>query len=301
MDVETQGAKAERLRGLHRSDAVLVLPNAWDASSARVFEDCGFPAVATTSAGIAWALGYPDGELLGRDEVAEATARVVAAVSVPVTADVEAGYGDSPGAAAETARAVIGAGAVGLNLEDAADPAPPGSPAPPAGRGGAALLGLGAQLEKIRAVVGAGREAGVPLVVNARTDLYWRSLGEPGWRFGETVRRANAFLEAGADCVFVPGVEEPATVAALVREITGPLNVLAGPGAPPIAELAGLGVRRVSVGSGPARAVMGLVRGIGRELLEEGTYSSMADGAVPYPEANALFERASRGNERRGG
>lgn len=301
MDVEMQRAKAERLRGLHRSSAVLVLPNAWDASSARVFEDCGFPAVATTSAGIAWALGFPDGELLGRDEVAEATARMVAAVSVPVTADVEAGYGDTPGAAAETARAVIGAGAVGLNLEDAADPAPPGSAASSGGRGGAALLGLGAQLEKIRAVVGAGREAGVPLVVNARTDLYWRSLGEPGWRFGETVLRANAFLQAGADCVFVPGVKEPATVAALVREIMGPLNVLAGPGAPPVAELAGLGVRRVSVGSGPARAVVGLVRRIGRELIEEGTYSSMADGAVPYPEVNALFERASRGNQWRGG
>ena len=302
MSAETQRSKAERLRGLHRGDAALVLPNAWDGLSARIFEECGFPAVATTSAGIAWALGYPDGERLGRDEVAEATARVAAAVSVPVTADVEAGHGTTPEAAAETARAVIGAGAVGLNLEDAADSTPPGSVAPSdRGNGPFPLLTLEAHLEKIRAVVEAGREAGVPLVVNARTDLYWRSLGKAGWRFGEAVRRANAFLGAGADCVFVPGVTDPATIAALVGEIEGPLNVLAGPDAPPVAELAGLGVRRVSVGSGPARAVMGLVGRIGRELIEEGTYSSMADGAVSYPEANALFVGASQADERRGG
>ncbi|CAA9437908.1 MAG: Carboxyvinyl-carboxyphosphonate phosphorylmutase [uncultured Rubrobacteraceae bacterium] len=302
MSAGTRRSKAERLRRLHQGEAVLVLPNAWDASNARVFEGCGFSAVATTSAGIAWALGYPDGERLGRDEMAEVTARVAAAVSVPVTADVEAGYGATPEAAAETARAVIGVGAVGLNLEDSVDPTPPGPAAPSGGGNGPSpLLELGAQLEKIRAVVEAGRKAGVPLVVNARTDLYWRSVGEPGRRFGEAVRRANAFLETGADCVFVPGVRDPGTIAALAREIAGPLNVLAGPGVPPVAELAGLGVKRVSVGSGPARAVMGLLGRIGRELVEEGTYSEISHNAVPYPEANALFARAPEGDERRGG
>ena len=302
VSIETQRQKAERLRRLHRAEAVLVLPNAWDASSARIFEESGFPAVATTSAGIAWALGYPDGERLGRDEMAEVTARVASAVSVPVSADVEAGYGATPEAAAKTARAVIRAGAVGLNLEDSADPAPP-APTAPSGRGSgpSPLLELGAQLEKIRAVVEVGREAGVGLVVNARTDLYWRSVGEPGRRFGEAVLRANAFLEVGADCVFVPGVKDPGTIAALAREIAGPLNVLAGPGVPPVAELLRLGVKRVSVGSGPARAIMGLVGRIGRELVEEGTYSTMSDGAVPYPKANALFARAREGEERRGG
>jgi 2-methylisocitrate lyase-like PEP mutase family enzyme len=289
VSTEVQRPKAVRLRELHRGEGVLVLPNAWDASSARVFEDCGFPAVATTSAGIAYALGYPDGERLTRDEMAEATSRIASVVEVPVSADVEAGYGPSPEAAAETARKVIEAGAVGLNLEDAAEPIPPGSPNGGADGGAFPLADLEAQLEKIRAVVEAGRGAGVPLVMNARTDLYWRSLGEPGWRFGETVRRANAFLEAGADCVFVPGVTDAGTVLALAREIAGPLNVLAGPGAPPTSELAGLGVRRVSVGSGPSRAVMGLVRRMGRELLEKGTYVSIADGAIPYPEANSLF------------
>jgi 2-methylisocitrate lyase-like PEP mutase family enzyme len=281
--------KAELLRGFHGGEAVLVLPNAWDGMSARVFEDCGFPAVATTSAGIAYALGYPDGERLGRDEMAEATERIARAVSVPVTADVETGYGDSPEAVAETARAVIRAGAVGLNLEEAADPTPPGYASTGVGDD-SPLLELDDQLERIRAVVqAAGREAAVPLVVNARTDVYWREVGDLEWRFGEAVLRANAFLEAGADCVFVPGVKDPHTIGALAREISGPLNVLAGPRVPSIAELAGLGVRRVSVGSGPARAVMGLLRGIGQELLEGGVYASITENAIPYQEANSLF------------
>lgn len=290
MKADTQRAKAERLRELHRGEGVLVLPNAWDALSARVFEDCGFEAVATTSAGIAYALGYPDGERLGRDEMTEVTSRIASAVRVPVSADVEAGYGSSPQAVAETARAVIEAGAVGLNLEDSTDATPPGPDVPATGGGDASpLADLEAQLEKIRAVVEAGEEAGVPLVVNARTDLYWRSLGDPAWRFEETVRRANAFLGAGADCVFVPGVGDAETISALAREIPGPLNVLAGPASPPTSALAALGVRRVTVGSGPARAVMGLVRRMGRELLEEGTYSSITEGAILYPEANSLF------------
>ena len=287
----TMREKAEHLRALHRGPDVLVLPNAWDVMSARVFEDGGFAAVATTSAGVAYSLGYPDGERLGRDEMAEVTTRVAAAVSIPVTADVETGYGATPEAAAETALAVIEAGAVGLSLEDAADPIPPGPDAPPGGGAAFQLVPLEAQEEKIRAVVEAGEAAGVPLVVNARTDLFWRGLGDPGWRFSETVLRANAFLAAGADCVFVPGLPDLERIRALAREIGGPLNVLAGPGAAPIGALAEAGVRRVSVGSGPARAAMGLVRRIGRELLESGTYDSIAEGAVPYHEANALFGR----------
>jgi len=290
MNVETKRAKAERLRGLHRRESILVLPNAWDPLSARAFESCGFPAVATTSAGIAYSFGYPDGERLGRGEMAEATTRIVGAVSVPVTADVEAGYGPSPEDAAETAQAVVGAGAVGLNLEDAADASPPGQEGSPGEGAAGPLVELAAQVEKIRAMVAAGEETGVPLVVNARTDTYWRSVGDdPGRRFSETVRRGNAFLEAGADCVFVPGVKDPETILGLARELSGPLNVLAGSGVPPIPKLADLGVRRVSVGSGPARAVMGLVRRIGQELLEGGTYASLSEGAVAYDEANRLF------------
>ena len=274
------------------------MPNAWDCMSAEVFEDCGFPAIATTSAGIAWALGYPDGERLGRDEMAGAVARIAGAVSVPVTADAEAGYGATPEAALETARAMVRAGAVGLNLEDALDAEPPGRAGRSGGRAATALFEPEEQSERIGAVVEAGREAGVPLVVNARTDVYWREVGDPARRFGETVRRAGAYLGAGADCVFVPGVKDPGSIAALAREIPGPLNVLAGPGAPPIDDLGALGVRRVSVGSGPARAVMGLTRMIGRELLQGGTYSALAGEALPYAEANALFEANARHDPR---
>lgn len=218
------------------------------------------------------------------------TARIVSAVSIPVTADAEAGYGPSPEDVAETAQAVVWAGAVGLNLEDAADASPPGQE----GLSGEGTVGplveLTVQAEKIRAVVAGGEETGVPLVVNARTDTYWRSVGDdPGQRFSETVRRGNTFLEAGADCVFVPGVKDPETILWLARELSGPLNVLAGPDVPPISELADLGVRRVSVGSGPARAVMGLLRRIGQELLECDTYASLSEGAVAYDEANGLF------------
>lgn len=291
LDIEVSRRKANLLRALHHGEGLLLLPNAWDCASARVFEDCGFLAIATTSAGVAWALGYPDGERLGLDEMAGAVSRVSGAVTVPVTADVEAGYGDSPQEAAETARAVIQAGAVGLNLEDAADAEPPAGRVGLSGKAGSfPLLGLEEQFERIRAVVEAGGEAGVPLVVNARTDVYWRAVGDPERRLAQAVRRASAYLEAGADCVFVPGVTDPRTIAALAREIPGPLNVLAGPGALPIDELAGLGVRRVSVGSAPARAAMGLARVIGRELLQAGTYRALGGDALPYAEANALFE-----------
>lgn len=202
LDAEASRRKADLLRGLHHGEGLLLLPNAWDCMSARVFEGCGFPAIATTSAGIAWALGYPDGERLGRGETAEAVARIVDAVSVPVTADAEAGYGATLEAALETARAVVRAGAVGMNLEDALDAEPPGRAGRSGGRGATALLEPEEQAERIGAVVEAGREAGVPLVVNARTDVYWREVGDPERRFGETVRRAGAYLGAGADCVF---------------------------------------------------------------------------------------------------
>ncbi len=289
MNVETQRSKAGRLRELHLGGDVLVLPNAWDPLSATIFEACGFPAIATTSAGIAYALGYPDGEKLGREELAAATSLLTAAVGVPVTADVETGYGPSPEDAAETARAVLGAGAVGLNLEDAVVADPPRSDAQTGGAALFPLVELGTQLEKIRAIVRVGVEAGVPLVVNARTDTYWRSIGDPKWRLSETVRRTNAFLEAGADSVFVPGVRDAETISTLAREVKGPLNVLGGPAVPSIPELAALGVRRVSVGSGPVRAVMGLVERIGRELLTSGTCASFSEGAIPYAEANRLF------------
>jgi 2-methylisocitrate lyase-like PEP mutase family enzyme len=273
-----QRERAENLRRLHLGPRILVLPNVWDVVTARIVEASGFAALATTSAGVAFALGYPDGERISRAEMAEAVRRIVARVRVPVTADMEAGYGRTAESAAETARAVIAAGAVGMNLEDAA------------GDAGGALLDDQLQIERVRATREAAEAAGVPLVINARTDVYLSRIGAPETRLGHTARRLNAYRAAGADCLFAPGVVDRATIATLVREVGGPLNVLAGPGCPPVPELEALGVRRLSLGSGVIRATLGLVRRIAGELQGPGTFTSLlGDEVPPHAEVNRLL------------
>src|SRR5882724_2949563 len=200
MNTQDQKRKAQDLLAMHRSGDVLLLPNVWDVASARIVEEAGYGALATTSAGIAFSLGYPDGQKIPCAEMLEAIARIARAVKVPVTADVESGYGSGPDAAKSTVLAVIEAGAVGMNLEDA--PGESGSP----------LTELAAQMQKIRAVREAAATAGVPLVLNARTDVYLLQVGEPSSRYDETVRRLCACRDAGADCVFVPGLRDPATI-----------------------------------------------------------------------------------------
>lgn len=280
MENAAQSAKATLLRHLHQGPPILVLPNAWDAASARVFELAGFPAVATTSAGIAASLGYPDGQRISRDEMLQMVRRIVEAVSVPVTADLEAGYGETAADMAATVRALLATGAVGLNLEDA--------------RADGTLYEIPAQVAKIRAVCEAGQAAGVPLVTNARTDVYLAGIGEPSTRFEHAVRRLSAYREAGADCLFVPGVRDAETIGRLVQALGGPVNILATAGAPAVPELATLGVARVSVGSGPMRACLGLVQRIARELRQTGTYGSFTEGALPYAEVNRMLERGSK-------
>lgn len=270
-----QRQKADLLRRLHAGPPILVLANAWDAASARVVAAAGFPAVASSSAGVAYALGYPDGQRIGREEMLDMVRRIAAAVDVPVSADVEAGYGTTPESAAETARGVVAAGAVGMNLEDTGS----------AGE----LLPLELQVERVRAARAAADGAGVPLVLNARTDAF----GVPGLaadaRLPEAVRRANAYLAAGADCAFVPFVSDRELIGRLAREVKGPLNVLGTPAAPPIPELERMGVRRVSVGSGIARAAYGRARRIALELKEKGTYELLAEGAISYADMQRLF------------
>ncbi|MDE3135615.1 MAG: isocitrate lyase/phosphoenolpyruvate mutase family protein [Acidobacteriota bacterium] len=267
--------KAERLRALHAGPRILVLCNVWDAASARIVEEVGFPALATTSAGIANSLGYADGQRISRTEMAEAVARITRAVAVPVTADMEAGYGPTPESAAETARAAIAAGAVGMNLEDALEERN--------------FIDINLQCDRVRAAREAGEQAGVPLVINARTDVYLAGIGSPAEQFAEAIRRANAYREAGADCLFLPGATDAAVIARLVREVNGPINILAGPPTPPVGELERMGVRRVSMGSGPMRATMALMQRIARELAESGAYTSFTRGAISYAEANRLF------------
>jgi 2-methylisocitrate lyase-like PEP mutase family enzyme len=279
VNLAIQARKARLLESLHHGPRILVLVNVWDVASARIVEDASFPAIATTSAGIANSLGYPDGELIMRHEMLSVVERIAAAVSVPVTADMEAGYGRTPKELAETAIAVIEAGAVGMNFEDST-----GMPDQP-------LEDLSLQLEKIQAIREAATSMGVPLVLNARTDAYLLSVGQPEDRLQHTILRANAFRGAGADCLFVPGVREETVIRELVRGINGPVNILAGPGSPSVRGLEDLGVARVSMGSGPMRATMALMKRIAGEALEKGSYEAFTEHALSYAEANRLFEK----------
>jgi len=272
----TQIDKAVDFRLRHRGIGVLVLPNAWDVASARIFEEAGFPAIATTSAGIAFSLGYPDGQRISREEMIARIGRIARAVKVPVTADIEWGYGSTAEEIARTTREVIEAGAVGMNLEDTS------------GRADQPLLTLEKALEKIKAVRETAASLRVPLVVNARTDVYLLEGGNPDADYAETVRRLVAFRDAGADCVFAPGLKDAATIGRLVKDVACPLNILAVPGTPSIAELEKLGVARVSVGSGFMRATLGALRTMAEELKNAGTYSGMA-GGIPYKDWNAIL------------
>jgi 2-methylisocitrate lyase-like PEP mutase family enzyme len=270
---------ARQFLALHDGRKTLLLPNAWDAASARIFEEAGFPAIGTSSAGVAFALGYPDGQKISRGEMLAVVHRIAEAVHIPVTADVEAGYGAKPEDVAETAREVFAAGAVGMNLEDTVDDRPD------------LLADMSLQKEKIRAVVETATRAGVPLLLNARTDVFLASIGAAETRLARTIERLNAYQDAGAQCLFAPGVIDKETIAQLVIGVRGPLNILATAGTPPVAELEKLGVARVSVGSGPMRATLGLIGRMARQLREEGSFSLMTDGAMTYVDANRLFTR----------
>jgi 2-methylisocitrate lyase-like PEP mutase family enzyme len=271
-------AKADAFRSMHHAPPLLILPNAWDAVTARLFVKAGARAIATTSAGIAASLGYADGQNVPRELMVEAIARIARVVDVPVTADVESGYADSSKGVGESIRAVIKAGAVGVNLEDST-----GDPSQP-------LFALERQIERIQAAREAADNADVPVVINARTDVYLAKVGDVASRFAETLRRLNAYREAGADCLFVPGVTDMPTLTQLVHSVPGPLNVLAGPGMPLVADLQRVGIARLSVGSAIMRATLALARDAADELLQKGTYNTFLDRNIPYNEVNELMK-----------
>jgi len=254
--------KAIQFRQLHRGPGVLILPNAWDVASARIFEDAGFPAIATTSAGIAFSLGHPDGQRIPREEMMARIGRITRAVHVPVSADVESGYGPTAEDAAKTTRELIQMGVIGMNLEDAS------------GRRDQPLSSLELAVEKIKATREAAVKMQAQIVINARTDIYLLTGGNPDADYSEALRRLLAFRDAGADCVFAPGLKDANTIGRLAKAVECPLNILA--------------VARVSVGSGPMRATLGLLRRLAEELRTTGTYDAM-DGAVPYADVNKLL------------
>lgn len=273
----TQGEKAAAFREFHRHPPTLVLVNAWDAASARIVEQAGCRAVATSSASLAWALGYPDGEDVGRDEVLAVVRRITRAVSVPVTVDYVSGFGRTTDDLAASIQDLIGTGAVGINLEDAThDQSKP-------------LYTVAEQVERIRAVRAAAESTGVPLVINARTDAYHLPGVPPEQRLDESIRRLNAYRQAGADCLLVLGVVEDAEIGRVVREARGPVNVLAGPRSPSVGRLTELGVARVSTGGGPGAAAYGLLRKVAREVLDDGTFTTIAEHAIAHGDMNRLF------------
>ncbi|MFC9858608.1 MULTISPECIES: isocitrate lyase/PEP mutase family protein [unclassified Streptomyces] len=275
--MSNQHTSALTFRSLHHDrTAPLALANVWDAAGARLVEDAGATALATTSAGAAWSLGVADGDRLGRERALGLVALVVAAVRVPVSADIESGYGTGPDEVARTVAGVLDAGAVGVNIEDAA----------PDGSG--PLRPVAHQAACLAAARAAADAAGIALFVNARIDTYLRAVGDPGTRLRHTLERAAAYVDAGADGIFVPGVTDAATVAALADGVGVPLNVLAGPGGPSVAELGRLGAARVSLGSALAEAAYGTARRAAREFLTTGT-CPVPEEPAGYQELNLLL------------
>ena len=263
-------------RELHAPGRLLVLPNAWDAGSARLIESCGAEAIATTSSGVAWACGYPDGDAIPPDVLIDAVVRIRRVLTVPLTVDAEGGYSTEPARVGETIDGLLDAGAVGVNLED-------GSVHPPA------LLAA-----KIAAAKKTAARAGIDLFVNARTDVFLRGLVAPERRVAETLERARQYRDAGADGLFVPAVSDPDVIAALVAGTELPLNVMLVPKLPSLAKLATLGVRRVSAGAAIAQAVHGLTRKLARQLLDDADPAAVFEGAAAYGDLNALFDAPAK-------
>lgn len=280
MSDRTQAARAQRFRELNLAGRLL-LPNAWDAASARVFEAVGFSAIGTTSAGIANARGLPDGERIDRDTMIREIASIVAAVDRPVSADIEAGYGDAPADVADTIAAVLDVGAVGVNLEDNRQ-----------GRGAAPLFSIEEQAERIQAARDASEKRAVHLLINARTDPFLLGLGDDlESRIAMTIERGRAYLRAGADLVFVPVLIDPEVVRRVTSAIEGPVSLMAMPGAPSADVLFAAGASRVSLGNSAMLATLGALRDIGTEVLRTGTWTSIERTFYGFPEAHALFAR----------
>ena len=271
----SQVEKANEFRGLHDRKKVLILPNAWDVPSARVFEDAGFPAVATSSAGMMVSLGYPDGEEIPLEEFISAVRRVARVLSVPLTVDIVGGFGQGPEDVARTVKSVVDAGAVGINIEDFVHSTK-------------ALLPVEKQVERLQAVVRLQKSIDVPFVINARTDAFRFGPGDEGAKLDEAIRRGIAYRDVGADCVYPMGLTDAASISKFVKAVDFPMNVMVRKGLPSVPELGRLGVARVSFGPSASYAAMGLLKRAAEEVLMKGTFATLVDGAITFDELNSL-------------
>ena len=276
--MRSQKDKAEDFRGLHHGKRILILPNAWDVPSARVFENEGFPAVATSSAGLMVSLGYRDGEVIGRNEFVSAVERIAKVLSVPLSVDIVAGFGKTTEEVVATVKAILRAGGIGINIEDFAHSTKKLFPAE-------------RQVENVKAIRRLGDSVGVPLVINARTDALRFASGDEEAKFDEAVRRAIAYRDAGADCVYPMGLTEAVSIKRFVKELDFPINVMVRKGLPAVNELERLGVARVSFGPSASYAAMGLLKRACKEALEKGTYENLVEGAIAFDELNSLATR----------
>jgi 2-methylisocitrate lyase-like PEP mutase family enzyme len=269
--VSSQQDRATEFRRLHMQDRPLLLANVWDASSARMMQSLGANTIATTSAGLAWALGYADGHALPVEQHVAAIERIVRVIDLPLTVDVENGYSDDPTQVVEHVQKFLDVGVVGINIEDASDTPDVLS-------------------RKIEAVKAMCAKRGGDLFVNARTDVYLKQLA-PGRELEETVHRARGYAAAGADGLFAPYVARASDIESLVREQALPLNVMACPGLPPLPELTRLGVRRVSAGSALAQKLWSSAKLAAATFLEQGSTASLFEGSTPFGEINPLFAK----------
>lgn len=262
----------ETFRALHINTTPLILPNAWDAGSARMFENFGATAIATTSAGVAWSLGYQDGHQMPMDDVVALAFRITRAVTVPVSIDIENGYSDDPKVVANNVMRLADWGVAGINLED--------------GRDDPLIIA-----RKIDAIRNALSKAGCDIFVNVRTDVMLLDLVEPALQVGESISRGNFYAKAGADGFFLPGILQSSDIAQVSSDIPLPLNVMAVPGLAPSVELAKLNVKRLSAGSGIAQAVWGRAGEIVAKFLGGGDQSSLFSDSLAFGQLQRLFQK----------
>ncbi|MFC2095450.1 isocitrate lyase/phosphoenolpyruvate mutase family protein [Candidatus Bipolaricaulota bacterium] len=283
MDTLSRVDKANQFHTLHDRTSVLLLPGVWDVVSAKLYETEGFSAIGTTSAGIASTLGLPDGQRMTIDDTAAVVRRIVAQIKIPVSADIEAGYSDTAKGVAASARAIIDAGAVGINIEDSLS-----------GCGidhDTSLFEVEKQMDRITAIREVADAAGIPLLINARTDVFLLDVPDLAAGLDAAIMRASLYIQAGADCAFIPDMEslDEASISHLVRNIDGPINLIAGARTPSVPRLQEIGVARLSFGPRPMRTALSMLRQLAREWLDCGTYSKMLEGGLSYSEVNDWF------------
>jgi len=278
MSKESQIKLANEFQKMHGDKKILVLPNAWDAGGAVIFEKEGFTAIGTSSAGISYSLGYPDGEYISFDDILDTTKKIKKRISIPLSIDVERGYGDTPNRIVQNIQSIIEEGAVGINLEDGL-------------LNSKGLVSIEDQCLLISQISTLKDTLGINFVINARTDAYWLNLDtNKNNLLEETIKRANLYLEAGADCIFVPGILDIEEIKMFVDQINGPINIIITPNTPSIDFLEKLGVARVSSGSAPARATYAVLKNISNELHNFGTYSNIFKTNIAYDTLNSIFK-----------